>query len=205
MKGPALQHSLTIILAAHNSQRTLEEQVQRLLELATDMTRDFEILIVDDGSTDATEELAHDLSVRYPQVEVIRHPRRCGVAQAIRSGMARTRGDVIFVQDETGPISPADARRLWSLSEAPDLVSLRTVPKPLERRLLDRLTAWGAKIAPPRESGALQMIRREGAEEHPQELDQQLLELEPTEMDRKLRRHIRAPKFISRLRDFVEA
>ena len=70
--------SLSIVLPVHNAQNTLACDVHLLLELLPDITPRFEILIVDDASSDHTEEIAHELSLQYPQVRVKRHLRRQG-------------------------------------------------------------------------------------------------------------------------------
>ena len=87
-----MDQSLSIIIAAHNAQHQLAQQVADLLELATDLTPDFELMIVDDGSEDATEEVAYELTREFPQVRLVRHHESLGVSAAVRSGMCETRG-----------------------------------------------------------------------------------------------------------------
>src|SRR3990172_7759911 len=71
-----LNKSLTIVLPVHNAESRLRTNVRELLELASELTAKFGVLIIDDGSTDATYEVAEELAAHFPQVSVRRH-RQC--------------------------------------------------------------------------------------------------------------------------------
>ena len=68
--------SLTIVLPVHNAESRLRKNVRELLELASELTARFGVLIIDDGSTDATYEVAEELASYFPQV-TIRRNRQC--------------------------------------------------------------------------------------------------------------------------------
>jgi glycosyltransferase involved in cell wall biosynthesis len=102
-----LQRPLTILLPVRNAQSTLANTVTRVLEMAADMSERFEILIIDDASSDYTIEVAHDLSTRYPQIRVLRNKTPLGDDAAVRSVLAQIRGEVICVRDRQGPIFEA--------------------------------------------------------------------------------------------------
>ena len=68
-----MQRSLSVLLPVKDAQATLTASVHELLEVAADSSDRFELLIIDDGSTDATSEIAHELTYHYPQVGLIRH------------------------------------------------------------------------------------------------------------------------------------
>jgi glycosyltransferase involved in cell wall biosynthesis len=162
--------SLSVVLPVHNTETNLTHDVYELLDVLPEIATRFEILIVDDGSTDHTEDIAHELARRYPQVRVVRHARRCGAAAAIQTGMTRTMGDVVFVHDEATPISATELRNLWSMRHDRELVMARAeLPRRfLSPRVLDRLSAWGDQMrhAPATHGfGGVQMIRREAVEE----------------------------------------
>lgn len=163
--------SLSIVLPVHNAEATLAENVCRLLEMLPDLAERFEVLVVDDGSTDHTAELAQELAVRFPQVSVVRHARRRGMATAIQTGIEHTRGEFILVQDERQTISPRDVRKLWQMRHDDDLVVARTEPqtKPIDAGLLSRLMNWGRgvqEVAGDRPlASAAQLIRRSAVRE----------------------------------------
>lgn len=110
-----MDQSLSVVLPVHNAQSTLAAQVQQLLDVLPDLTSRFEVLIVDDGSTDHTQEVATDLAVEFPQVRILRTAGRHGTPAAVQMGLQRTLGDIVFVQDERTRVCPSDLRRLWQL------------------------------------------------------------------------------------------
>jgi glycosyltransferase involved in cell wall biosynthesis len=89
------QKSLSVVIPAYNEEATLKTVVQKLLELPELM----EIVVVDDCSSDRTREVANALSQTYPQVIVTSHTRNSGKTEALKTGFAMTRGDVVIVQD----------------------------------------------------------------------------------------------------------
>src|SRR5436190_1993479 len=90
-----------------------------MLEVLPELTSRFDLLIIDDGSTDATFEVAHELTLRYPQVGLMRHARRQGLAEVIRNGLNRTSGDMILVRDTDGGLDLHELPRLWRLRHDP--------------------------------------------------------------------------------------
>lgn len=97
-----MQRSLSVLLPVKDAQATLSASVHEILDLATDTVDRFEVLIIDDGSTDATSEVAHELTRYYPQVRVLRHGTPLGEEAAIRTGLSRSQGEVVVMQDECG-------------------------------------------------------------------------------------------------------
>jgi hypothetical protein len=102
LKGTALERPLTILLPVQDAQATLADTVAQVLEMAADMTDRFELVIIDDGSMDATGEVADELTRCYPQVRILRHGRRLGRDAAVRTGLKHCRGDLIFVREPGG-------------------------------------------------------------------------------------------------------
>ena len=92
--------SICVILPVHNAQATLAHQVAELLELLPEKSTQFEVLIVDDASSDRTEEVAHDLSRFYPQVRLIRHSQPVGLKESARTGMKQAAADVVMIHDQ---------------------------------------------------------------------------------------------------------
>ncbi len=94
----ALKRSLTVLLPVRDAQSTLAATVAQVLEMASDLNERFELLIIDDGSADATREVADELSRHYPQIRTIRHSKPLGEEAALRTGFTQSRGDVVFVR-----------------------------------------------------------------------------------------------------------
>jgi glycosyltransferase involved in cell wall biosynthesis len=182
MTGVQVEQSLSVVLPVYNAEKTLSRQITKLLEVLPDITSDFEILVVDDGSTDHTEEVAFELSRYFPQLNVTRHNCRRGTDAAVRTGMMKTRGDVVFVQDEKAQIRVSDLKRLWELRHDDQLVMARVdAPnRQLSPQLLNRLSDWGSQLRESAEQEGqcgIQMIRRDALAQ----LDNQ------TDVDRQVR------------------
>lgn len=125
-EGALLNRSLSVILPVHNAQHYLTNLVHELLDMLPDLTGQFEILIVDDGSTDHTIEIADQLATEYPQCRVTRHPKPLGVSAAMQTGLQLSQGEFVFLQEQVANWSPENLRQLWAVRHEPDLVIART-------------------------------------------------------------------------------
>ncbi|MEX2186256.1 MAG: glycosyltransferase [Pirellulales bacterium] len=106
--------SLSLLLPVCNAQRGLESQVERVLDVLPELCDRFDVVIIDDGSTDETHEVASNLARRYPQVEVVRHSVPRGVEQAVATGRECSTGDIVLVHTSDAPLDAAALANLWS-------------------------------------------------------------------------------------------
>lgn len=108
--------SLSLLLPVCNAQRGLESQVERVLDVLPDLSERFDVLIIDNGSTDETHEVAKDLARRYPQVGVIRHNEPREFDEAVEAGRKHSTGEVVLVHASDEPLDAARLASLWSKS-----------------------------------------------------------------------------------------
>lgn len=155
--------SLSVVLPIFNGERTLARKVSQLLEILPDLTTNFEILIINNGSTDNTEEIAFEQARLFPQVHVARHSLRRGPHGVLETGLAETANEIVFVQDEHAEIDSGKLLRLWELRNEEDVVFARPEFR-MKRSLLQRLAAWGVRLEEATQGGGsagVQMIRRQ--------------------------------------------
>ena len=158
--------SLSIILPVRDAEASLSGQVARLLEVLPDLTGCFEILLVDDASTDHTLDVARELAAQYPQVRLVRHRDHLGPAAAVRTGLQWARGSTVFVQDARSALSTRNLRRLWRERDRHDLVvAAEADHSPMfDEQLIARLMSWGQTLqrvdASEQGAAGLHMIRR---------------------------------------------
>ncbi len=106
---------LSIVIPAHDEAGNIEPLIAEIsLTLAsTAPTPNYEILVVDDGSTDATREQVAAAMTREPRLRLITHGRRAGKSAALKTGFDAARGVWIAMLDGDGQNDPADLARLW--------------------------------------------------------------------------------------------
>jgi glycosyltransferase involved in cell wall biosynthesis len=95
---------LSVVIPAYNEEATLAAVVYKVLEIPYLL----EVVVVDDCSTDGTAEVARQLAAAHPQVRVARHDRNAGKTEALKTGFALTRGEVVIVQDADLEYDPTE-------------------------------------------------------------------------------------------------
>jgi glycosyltransferase involved in cell wall biosynthesis len=115
--------SISAVLPAYNEAANIVQVVEATLDALHDAVPDFEIIIVDDGSVDATARFAADLAARHANVQVVRHARKRGYGSAWRSGIEAASRQYILFMDADRQYDPADIARLVQWGDTYDLVA----------------------------------------------------------------------------------
>jgi glycosyltransferase involved in cell wall biosynthesis len=116
--------------------------VIRAVQAAAELTPDYEVVIVNDGSSDATAEVADELARTYPHVRVIHHPKNRGYGGALQTGIRSATKELIFYTDGDAQYDPAELALLWAqLTPDADLVNGYKISRsdPLHRIIIGRL------------------------------------------------------------------
>src|SRR5512142_311728 len=145
MKPPGL----SIFFPACNDAATIASLVIAAVQTASRLTPDFEVLIINDGSTDATASMADELGRLYPQVRVVHHERNRGYGGALRSGFDAATKDLIFYTDGDAQYDPREMERLWARMEAGvDVVNGYKISRsdPLHRIFIGRVYHHTVKL-----------------------------------------------------------
>jgi len=104
---------LSVLLPVRDAQATLASTVGEILEILPELTPCFELIVVDDGSTDATLEVADDLAARYPQIRAVRHAEPLGRPASVQTGLRHSSGDVVFLRDPECRLALDEVHKLW--------------------------------------------------------------------------------------------
>lgn len=97
---------LSIIVPAYNEHRTIGQVLRRIAELQLPIER--EVIVVDDGSTDATLRVAQEEADRFPFIRVVQMERNGGKGAAIRHGATLAKGDILVIQDADLEVDPGE-------------------------------------------------------------------------------------------------
>lgn len=103
---------LSYFLPAHNEEANLPALVAEALATLPSLADRYEIVIVDDGSRDATPRLADELAAAHPEVRAVHHPTNLGYGAALRSGFAASRYAVLAFTDGDRQFHVEDLGRL---------------------------------------------------------------------------------------------
>ena len=148
--------TLSVVVTVFNEEPNVDELYRRTLAALEPSGRSFEIVFVDDGSSDGTFERLERLHAADDRVRAVRFKRNFGQHPAMHAGIARTRGEIIVTMDGDLQNAPEDIPRLVAAVEAgADVASGRraarhdswgrTLPSRVINRMLRRFT--GVDIA----------------------------------------------------------
>lgn len=134
--------SITIVVPARNEEPRLECAVLTALACVRRQFDDYEILIVDDGSTDGTGAVANDLASRFERITVIHNPRPRGLGGVVKQGRERATKTYVMYVDGKGATTSDTLDRILSQRGKADLVipyPTNQHEKPRLRRVVSRL------------------------------------------------------------------
>lgn len=140
---------LTVFFPAYNDSGTIASLVIAAVQTASRLTPDFEVIVIDDGSTDPTADVVDELARLYPQVRAIHHEKNRGYGGALRTGFASATKDWIFYTDGDAQYDPREMTRLWEkLGDSVDLVNGYKISRsdPLHRVIIGRVYHHAVKL-----------------------------------------------------------
>jgi len=133
---------LSVFFPAYNDSGTIGSMVIRTVKTAAELTPDFEIVVVDDGSADSTAAIADELARTYPQVRAVHHPINRDYGAALQTGFRSATKDLIFYTDGDAQYDPAELAVLWAkMTDDVDLVNGYKISRadPLHRIIIGRI------------------------------------------------------------------
>jgi len=107
--------SLSVFFPAYNDARTIGKLVADALAVMPALADDYEIIVVNDGSTDETAAVLDELARDDAHVRVVHHERNLGYGAALRSGFSHARKELVFYTDGDGQYDVRELARLRPL------------------------------------------------------------------------------------------
>jgi glycosyltransferase involved in cell wall biosynthesis len=140
---------LSVFFPAYNDSGTIASLVITALQTASSLTDDFEVIIVNDGSADATAQIANELARTYPRVKVVHHSGNRGYGGALRSGFEAATRELVFYTDGDAQYDPTEMAVLWNaFNDNVDLVNGYKISRsdPLHRIVIGRIYHHTVKL-----------------------------------------------------------
>ena len=138
--------TISAVLPAYNEEENIETATTRMAEVLRALgLRDWEVIVVDDGSVDQTGAIADRLAAADPEhIRVLHHRPNQGYAQALKSGFTSARHQLIFFTDSDNQFDVRELKELLPLIESHDIVCGFRIYRfdPLTRLVL----SWGYNL-----------------------------------------------------------
>lgn len=163
-----LQPPISCVIPAYNEALNLPEILPKIRDQLAALTRQFEIIVVNDGSRDNTLATLHSLAAQHPELVVLDLSRNFGKEAAITAGLEASQGDVIFLMDADGQHPPQMLpTMLQKWHQGLDVVYAVRKTRADQSALHISLTAWfyrlvnfGSRVKIPRDAGDFRLMDR---------------------------------------------
>ncbi len=137
----------SIIIPAYNEERTIERAIRETISVFEELSKPYEIIVVDDGSSDKTAGIAQRLAESNASLILVRLSKNQGKGAAVRVGVERSTGEVILFFDADLATHPAEFKKFIPALDENDIVigsrtargSVIAKRQPLYRVLLGKL------------------------------------------------------------------
>ncbi|MCB9761549.1 MAG: glycosyltransferase family 2 protein [Alphaproteobacteria bacterium] len=138
--------SISIVFPAFNEAENIGPSIAHAVAVLDEMGADFEVIVVDDGSSDATRAVADRASSDDPRVRSIHHPRNRGYGAALKTGILAATKELIFFTDADLQFDLAELGGLLAWADRYDIIAGYRARRsdPPHRRL--NAWAWGKLI-----------------------------------------------------------
>ncbi len=143
--------SISVFFPAYNDAGTITSMVVTSLLTLRELTDDYEVIVINDGSQDHTPQVLDELARVYPdEVRVIHHQQNKGYGGALRSGFAAANKEWVFYTDGDAQYDPRELNKLTALvSDKVDFINGWKIERhdPLHRKIIGRLYQYIIKFA----------------------------------------------------------
>ncbi len=122
MIKPKALTSLSIFFPCYNEEQNVQTMIEQAAQVGNDYGIDYEILIVDDGSSDRSVKMIQDEAKKNSHIRLIQHPKNMGYGAALRTGLANVKKDLVFLTDGDNQFRLAEMEKLFSKIDSCDVV-----------------------------------------------------------------------------------
>ena len=141
--------SISVFFPAYNDAGTIASMVVSARMAVRELTDDFEILVINDGSQDHTADVLAELASVIPELRVVQHEKNQGYGGALRTGFASAAKELVFYTDGDAQYDPREVKSLVKvMDDGVDFVNGYKIGRsdPLHRIVIGRLYHWTVRI-----------------------------------------------------------
>lgn len=109
--------NISLFFPVYNDERTVRTVAQRSLDLLEEVANEYEIIIVNDGSPDASGDIADELAAAHGAITVIHHPENQGYGAAVKTGIENSQYDIICMIDGDNEYDVFDLKKMLAISD----------------------------------------------------------------------------------------
>lgn len=148
--GQKARHGISVFFPAYNDAGTIASMVVAARLVVRELTDDFEILVINDGSRDHTADVLSELETVFPELKVIHHVQNRGYGGALRTGFTSASKELVFYTDGDAQYDPREIKELYAVwDDEVDFVNGYKIGRsdPLHRIIIGRLYHWTVRLA----------------------------------------------------------
>ena len=132
--------SISVFFPCYNEKENVGRTVENALVVLEKLNADFEIIIVDDGSSDGTGQIADEIAGRDSRVKAVHHRRNLGYGAALQSGFKAATKELVFYPDGDGQFDINEMPPLLPLIEQYDIVSCYRLNR--QDSIIRKINGW---------------------------------------------------------------
>ena len=132
--------SISVFFPCYNEQDNVTRTVEGALAVLKELNADFEVIIVDDGSSDATGQIADRIASQNDRVKVVHHPTNLGYGAALKSGFNVATKELVFYTDGDGQFNINEMPPLLPLMKQYDIVSCYRLNR--QDNIVRKINGW---------------------------------------------------------------
>lgn len=114
---------ISVVVPVYNEERNLPILISQLAQVLEPLGKSFEMIFVDDGSTDESRKILKGMVSQYPQIRVLGFKKNCGETAAGAAGLKEARGEIVITIDADLQNDPRDIPRMLELLQEYDMVT----------------------------------------------------------------------------------
>jgi dolichol-phosphate mannosyltransferase len=134
-------YSLSLVIPAWNEEQTIGLAIQQASVSLSGLATEYEIIVVDDGSSDRTAEITRCAEATNPHVRIVQHPRNRGYGAALRTGFQAAKLDLVAFTDADCQFDLSNLRYMLSLTREYDLICGYRIDR--QDTMRRRFYSWG--------------------------------------------------------------